>query len=121
MDIHILLSLFHIFFVVPVLLYVALSKANTTPTMYQIFLFLGVVVFLYQGYKVFDRLNTGSPYVWVNLIHVLFVAPLMIYIGYTGKDTPRVAYELLALITFAALGYHTYSLILLLNVNHQER
>lgn len=54
--------------------------------------------------------------IWVNLIHMLYVAPLLIYIGYREKFTPRYAYELLALIAFAALGYHTYNLILSMNV-----
>ena len=54
--------------------------------------------------------------VWVNLIHMLYVAPLLIYIGYYEKDTPRYAYELLALVGFAALGYHTYQLVVSMNV-----
>jgi hypothetical protein len=39
----------------------------------------------------------------------------MIYIGYHKKSTPRAAYEILALITFAALGYHCYSIISILD------
>jgi hypothetical protein len=45
----------------------------------------------------------------------------MIYIGYKGKDTPRYAYELLALVAFAALGYHTYHLIVSMNVLMDEK
>lgn len=44
------------------------------------------------------------------------VAPLLIYIGIKQKETPRPAYELLALVSFAALGYHMYSLVLQANV-----
>ena len=35
----------------------------------------------------------------------------MIYIGYNSKKTPRAAYEMLGLVTFAALGYHTFNII----------
>lgn len=116
MNPHILLSLFHIFAVVPLFLYVALSRANTHPQVYQLLFGLGIVLILYQSYKAFTRYFTGSSYLWVNLIHVLMVAPLLIYIGIKQKETPRPVYELLALVSFAALGYHMYSLVLQANI-----
>jgi len=36
----------------------------------------------------------------------------MIYIGSKGYDTPRWAFELLALFSFAAFGYHVYGIVL---------
>lgn len=78
---------------------------------------LGVIVTLYHAYKAVLRIRAGSSAVWINLIHALIVGPTMIYIGYTGKDTPRPAYEILALLGFAALGYHIYHTILALNLN----
>ena len=116
MDSHLLLGLFHIFAVVPLFLYVALSRANTVTPVYGLLLALGVVILLYHGYKAWKRFLAGSSMIWVNLIHMLVVAPLLIYIGYREKYTPRYAYELLALIAFAALGYHTYHLIVSMNV-----
>jgi hypothetical protein len=71
---------------------------------------LGVIVILYQGFKTYMRLLKGSSYVWVNLIHVLWIGPLILYIGYKKKDTPRPAYEMLLLTAFGALGYHLYEL-----------
>jgi len=61
------------------------------------------------------RARVLSPNLWINVIHVLFVAPLLVYIGFMAKNTPRPAYELLAMVGFAALGYHLYSLILSIN------
>ena len=49
---------------------------------------------------------------WVNIFHVLLVAPLLFYVCAKGFDTPRWAYELLAMAGFAALGYHIYSIVL---------
>ena len=57
-----------------------------------------------------------SEYAWVNAIHVILVAPLLMYIGYHKKDTPRSAYELLLLLGFAAAGYHLFSLVRLLEI-----
>lgn len=116
MDTHLLLALFHIFAVVPLFLYVALSRADTVTGVYGFLLVLGAIITLYHGYKAWVRFLSGSSYLWVNLVHVFYVGPLLMYIGYRGKETPRSAYELLALLGFAALGYHTYHLIVSVNI-----
>ena len=120
MDSHLLLSLFHIFAVVPLFLYVAISKSNTATGVFGFLLVLGAIILLYHAYKAWNRYLSGSSAIWINLIHVLFVAPLLIYIGYREKDTPRYVYELLALVTFAALGYHTYYMIVSMNVHMDD-
>jgi hypothetical protein len=116
MDSHLLLSLFHIFAVVPLLLYVALNRADTARPVYGVLLVLGAIVTLYHAYKGWNRFFTGSTGLWISIIHFLYVGPLLMYIGYRGKDTPRYAYELLALFAFSALGYHTYQLIISMNI-----
>jgi hypothetical protein len=115
MDPHILVSLFHIFAVVPFFLYVAFNREAVSAYIYTALLVLGLGIGVYHGYKALRRYQIQSPYLWVNLIHVFYVAPLLIYIGYYEKSTPRPAYELLAMIAFAALGYHLYSLVLNIN------
>lgn len=111
MDTHLLLSLFHIFAVVPFFLYIALSRAATSPAVYKIAFVLGLIITLYHAYRGFLKWKAGSMSLWVNVIHMLLVGPLLVYIGYWETQTPRAAYELLALAGFAALGYHTYNLI----------
>jgi hypothetical protein len=106
----ILTSLFHILIVVPVFLYVALSRASTVMPMYYVLLVVAALIFIYHGYRAVMRFQDGSPYVWVNLIHLLFIAPLLAYIGLREKTTPRAAYEMLAMLSFAALGYHMLSM-----------
>lgn len=115
MNPHLLLSLFHIFAVVPLFLYVALSRSNTANFMYSVFLYLGVFIALYHSYKLFLKYKAGSSG-WVNLIHILFIAPLLVFIGYNNKETPRYAYEILAMTAFAALGYHIYYVIQEINM-----
>jgi len=116
MDVHLLLSLFHIFAVVPFFLYIALNRASTTETVYRVAFVIGLVITLYHAYKAFLKWKAGSQSLWVNLIHMLFIGPLLIYIGYSQDQTPRAGYELLALAGFGALGYHIYHLIVSLNV-----
>lgn len=116
-DIHILLSLGHLLVIAPALLYVAFSRAATPGWAYSTLLFVGLFIIAYHGYRAFVRIVKKSSYAWVNLIHVMVVAPLIIYIGYNRQDTPRAAYEMLAMLGFAAVGYHLYSLIKLLQIN----
>jgi hypothetical protein len=88
--------------------------------MYKVAFVVGIVVTLYHGYKSILKLKAGSQSLWVNLLHVLFVGPLLIYIGLNEQQTPRAAYELLAITGFGAAGYHIYYLIQSLNMVDQK-
>jgi hypothetical protein len=110
MDTHIIINLFHILLIAPFLIWVGISRGTFPDWVFTMLMTLGSIVILYQGYKSYTRLLKGSGYVWVNLLHVLWVGPLLVYIGYKKKDTPRPAYELLLLTAFAAFGYHLYSM-----------
>ena len=46
---------------------------------------------------------------------MILIAPLLLWIGYYGKNTGRMAFEMMLLLGFSALGYHLYQLFLLLN------
>ncbi len=111
MNATILRALFHILFVVPVFLYVAIQRSATPAPMYYVLLLLAALIFIYHASKAFMRMQDGSPYVWVNLLHIMVIAPLLAYIGLREKDTPRAAYELLAMLGFAALGYHLMNIV----------
>jgi hypothetical protein len=111
LDQHFILSLFHITIIVPFFLYIGYVRANTSNWLYMTLITVGFVIFIYHGYKLALRLRVHSGYSWVNALHVLLVAPLLMYIGYNKKETPRFAYELLLILAFGAGGYHTMSLI----------
>lgn len=119
-DSHMILSLFHLLIIVPFLLFVGFQRASTPQWIYMALLSIGGVVFLYHGIKFIVRLQRQSGYTWVNALHVFLVAPLMIYIGYHGKETPRFAYELLLMLTFGAAGYHLFSLVKLLEAHPEH-
>lgn len=110
-DNHFWLAIMHLLLVVPLFLYVGFTRANTPHWLYLALLAIGIVVLVYHGLKLIIRLKNRSGYSWVNAIHVLLVAPLLIFIGYHKKETPRSAYELLLMAGFAAGGYHLFSLV----------
>lgn len=115
MNPHVVLSLFHILAIAPFFFYVATQRSALPQTIYYVLLGLGIVLLMYHGFKAVARLRTNSPYAWVNLIHALVVAPLLIYIGARQRDTPRAAYEMTAMLAFAVFGYHMYSLVVSIN------
>jgi hypothetical protein len=110
MDIHLLLAVFHIFFVVPLFLYIGLQRAATPEWLYTVVYGLGLLLLVYHGSKAVIRYNAGSSGAWINAFHALLIAPLLIWIGYYGKKTERPAYELLLIAGFGALGYHLKTL-----------
>ena len=110
MDGRVILNLFHIFLVAPLFLWAGSVRSNAPDFLYPVLLGLGVILFFYQGYKAYTRFIQKSNYIWVNLIHVILIAPLLIYIGIHKKETPRPAYELMLLAGFSVLGYHLYEL-----------
>jgi len=116
MNSHVIISIAHIALVVPLFLYVAFSRAATPDWLYWVLFAVGLVVFIVHAAKAAYRWISGSTYLWVNLLHVLLIAPLLVYIGYYGKKTPRPAYELLAMAGFAAAGYHMYNVLLQVQV-----
>ena len=109
---HLPINIFHILVVAPFLLYVAIVRGQLMPWIFSVLSGLGIVILVYHGYKTFIKWKANSPSLWVNAIHLFAVAPLLIFIGSKGYDTPRWAFELLALFAFAALGYHIYSIVM---------
>jgi hypothetical protein len=120
MDSHFILSLFHLVFVVPLFLYAGFARSKCPDWLFTGILVLGFFILAYHGYKLFLRWSRRSNYAWVNAIHVLLVAPLLIYVGYGKKDTPRFGYELMIMTAFAAGGYHLYSIVNQLDTNEKK-
>lgn len=108
---HIGLSIFHIAIISPALLYVAIMRGQLSPWIFSLLSGVAIIMFVYHGYKAFIKWKAQSPSLWVNLLHIFLVAPLLLFIGSKGYDTPRWAFELLAMLGFASLGYHIYSII----------
>ena len=111
LDNHFWLAIVHLLIVVPLFLYIGFVRADTPRWLYLATFAIGWVILIYHGFKLVLRLKNRSGYAWVNALHVIAVAPLLLYIGYNKKETPRFAYELLLMLGFAAGGYHLFSLV----------
>lgn len=103
----VIVHLFHIIFVGGLFLYIGIKQKNMPPFMYNVILATGIFILLYHGYKGVTKIINGKN-AWVNLFHILIVAPLLIYIGYNKQNTPRYFYEFILMLAFAAIGYHSY-------------
>ena len=90
MSSHMIIALLHVFLIALALIAVALFRSQNPDWVFQILFATGLVVLLYHGYKALYKLSkAGGAGAWVNLIHVLLFAPLLIYIGARQKNTPR--------------------------------
>ncbi len=115
MNSHAIVAIFHIIIIAPFLFYIAVQRSAIPDILFMIIAGLAILIFVYHGYKMVARWKANSAYAWVNAVHFFIIAPLLFYIGYHAKDTPRPAYELLAMTAFSAFGYHLYNLIKSIN------
>ena len=108
MDTRTLINLAHLSLIVPLFMYVGIVKYDIPESIFNIMIALGLYVIIYHGYKLIVRFQQKSGFAWVNALHFLYIGPLLVYIGYKKKETPRSAFEILLLFAFAAGGYHLY-------------
>ena len=110
MDFHKIIHLFHILIVGGLFLYVGIKRDSISKPLFLVLFILGFVVILYHMYKAYKHMIKKES-IWISLIHILLVGPLLIYIGYNGKNTSRKFFELLLMLGFASIGYHLYYLL----------
>jgi hypothetical protein len=101
------INLLHILVYVPFFLYLYSHREGNTKRANQFLFFLGLIAIAYFSYKLAKQGNLQKG-AWIYLLHMFLVAPLLLLIGCGGAK--RRYYEMLLLLTFAALGYHTYNL-----------
>ena len=117
MNIHLLLAIFHIIFVVPLFLYVGFQRAATPEWLYNFLYGIGLLLLVVHGYKAIVRLYAKSGAAWINLFHTILIAPLLLWIGHEGKKTGRPYYELLLIAGFGAFGYHLKNIIMIIHTS----
>lgn len=109
MESRLIVHLFHIIIVGSLFLYVGIKRENTFKPIFLFLFLLGFVILFYHLYKIYVYIQSNQS-IWVNLIHVLIIAPLLIYIGYNKEHTSRKYFEFLLMLGFSAIGYHMYYL-----------
>jgi hypothetical protein len=112
---HVIVAIFHLIVIAPLFLFVGMRRASVPEEVYQGLLVIGAFVLGYHLWRLSVKFRSQVSGQWVNLIHAVLIAPLLIYIGANKKETPRYAYELLTMTGFAALGYHLITLVQSLN------
>jgi hypothetical protein len=92
---------------------VGINREVTPKYIFNILFITGIIILLYHLYKSYIRIkNKMSP--WVNLFHIIVIAPLIIFIGYNGRigiNIKRYYFEFLIMLGFSAIGYHLYYII----------
>jgi len=100
-----IIHLVHLFVFGTLFLYIGLKK-NTIPNWgFNAILALSFIIWGYHFVKLYIKYSAGAN-PWVNLIHILIVAPILAYIGYCKSETPRFAFEIMIMLGFAVAGYH---------------
>jgi NADH:ubiquinone oxidoreductase subunit K len=110
MQNHIYVQLFHILIIGGLFFYVGTQQTNIHKNVFPLLLVFGLIIVFYHAYKATYKYQQNKSY-WINLFHILFVGPLLIYIGYYGVETQRMYFELLLMMCFAVIGYHGYYLL----------
>jgi hypothetical protein len=86
--------------------YIGIEQAKIPKFLYPAILSIGALVIIYHIYKTLFKKDA-----WINYIHILFVGPLLVYIGLHKEETPRKAFEIALMLAFASFGYHSYYMI----------
>lgn len=94
---------FHVIIVSGLFFYIGIVQDKIPKFMFQAIIGLGAFIILYHVYKSLYKKDA-----WVNYIHIFLVGPLLMYIGFYEDKTPRKAFEIILLLAFASLGYHSY-------------
>ncbi len=101
----------HTLIIGPMLVLIGMNPPYLPDYSNKVILGVGLFVLGYHLYRAYKKVSEkGVSSAWVNYIHILLVAPVLIAIGYLGKDVPRFVRELCMMLGFAAIGYHMYYL-----------
>lgn len=70
---------------------------------------LGIFITVYHAVKVYMKYQLGQS-AWINWIHVLFVGPVLVALGFM-QTPPRYLQEITLMMGIAAVGYHGLTLV----------
>lgn len=102
-----IIHLLHIFLIGGFLLYVGLKENACPAWIYPTLLVVGLAVFAAHAYYIY---KSGGKNV-NSWFHVLFVAPLLLLVGYSKKSASHDLYRLVLISAFASITYHSYAIV----------
>jgi len=116
-----IINLIHILLIVPFFFYIYYRGINKKDNpmegwLCNLLIILALTSLVYHIYKLYNIYYTPEGEKdkwkdWIYLTHIFIILPLLIYIGYNCNETARKYFEILLVVSFAALGYHSYNLI----------
>ena len=106
-----IINILHILIIVPLLFLVYYNQKQLPKWSCILLMLISSLSFIYHIYKLVTITDNEKWKIWIYFIHILFILPLIFYIGYNCNETRRMYFELLLLVSFAALGYHLFNLI----------
>ena len=109
------LYLFHLFVIAPLFIFVGYNKKNINHYIFLSLLILGIINLIYHLYLLFNIYNKHKIISHINIMHILFVAPLLIYIGYLKNDTPSIYLDYLLILGSGLTLYFIYKLFKIYN------
>ena len=108
MDYDSIISLVHIFFTGPLLIYIGIAKPNNI-IFYYILSLLAVVIVLAFIYRFIKK----QLYAWLY-VHLLLFSVLLYsisYLRFTNQKIPYYLYSFIVAIGISAIGYHIIKII----------
>lgn len=101
------INLFHIFGIALLFYHVSISKF-VSPTIYQLFIFLGI--YLFYTFRRFVNIKFDNIYSFFYSFHFYIVAPLIIYIGLHKQNSNKNVLKLLKYLSYFVAISHAYLL-----------
>ena len=105
-------NLLHILLIAPLFAYVGYYGANSKAQAFTALMAFGILTLFYHGYKFFaerkEQSIASSYWKAINLFHMVFVAPLLIYIGYMGVDSLPQMFTVLLVLAPLVMLFHLY-------------
>mgnify|MGYP003978945813 FL=1 len=97
------IHLLHILVSAPLMIYVGHDRGTGDNWLYQLVLVVGILALLYHAYLFINKYTNTNYISWVNLIHVLVVAPVLIYIGLNKKNVVYPFWQICIVLGYGAL------------------
>lgn len=105
-----LLFLFHIFLVTLIFLYIGFARKNIVNWFYYFVAILAIIIIIYHIYRLFTH---GLKEKFWNYMHLLLIAPLLLYLFYKKANTPEYIYDI-----FIGLGAASFAINLYFIFSH---
>jgi len=104
-------NILHILVIVPILFWIYAQRGKLPKNFCNIGLIVVAFGFGYHLWMLKNLTDKTAWKSWIYVLHILVVFPLIAWVLWQCNAGARKWYEMLLLLAFSALGYHTYNLV----------